>query len=695
LPASNPTHPEPPSRLLVVDDDFHNRLSLSRRLERRGYRVDTAEGGAEALDKLLGEHYDLVLLDQMMPEMSGIDLLRLLRATHSQTDLPVIMVTALDENEMMAQALEEGANDYVVKPVELPEITARIQTQLARSKTKRKDGQLEPTRARLREASWEWDVETGKARYSAEWGRLVGRPSTEISSTWEEWLDRIHPEDLVRVRKELKLHLDGAAPEFRSEHRLRCGSGQYRWVLSRAEAFRGEDGKVLRLCGSTADMEDRKVDALTGLANRVQFLERLDASLRQDRTTWAVVLLDLDEFALLNEHRGHEMADQVLVEVGSRLRGAVQESSFDAEPLLARVGGDEFGLLVACGAGMAGIRAIAEKLLAALKEPVRVGGEPFTVTASVGASLSAAGLSSDQILREAGLALRKARDHGGRCWKLYESGFRDRAHIRATLARDLRYVIERNQLVAVYQPKVELRTGAIAGFEALLRWRHPELGLVAPMDFIPMAEETGVILAAGEWILRAACRQLKAWQELTGSRLQMSVNLSARQLSDPNLNAIVERALADARIDACCLALELTESSLIEEKQAAQTALSQLHDLGIQLMLDDFGTGYASLSYLSMLRFDVLKIDRSFVAKIDSATGGGTIIRTILSLARELHMDVVAEGIETEEQARLLVEMGCEKGQGYYYSKPVDARDVPALLQKCFAPLPSAEVRVA
>jgi EAL domain-containing protein (putative c-di-GMP-specific phosphodiesterase class I) len=288
------------------------------------------------------------------------------------------------------------------------------------------------------------------------------------------------------------------------------------------------------------------------------------------------------------------------------------------------------------------------------------------------------------------LALKKAKEQGRQQWKLYESSLRDRANVRATLTRDLRHVIERNQLLAVYQPQVDLLTGSITGFEALLRWKHPELGMVSPVDFVPLAEESGMILAAGEWIVRKACRELKHWQEIFPDReLHMSVNLSARQLSDPNLKPIVERALADARIEPGGLALELTESSLIAEKESARGTLEDLHRMGVGLMLDDFGTGYASLSYLSLLRFDALKIDRSFVARMDVDADSCAIIRTVMGLARELRMDVIAEGIETETQLRRLVDFGCKRGQGYYFSKPVEARDAEALIRRGFAALPA------
>jgi EAL domain-containing protein (putative c-di-GMP-specific phosphodiesterase class I) len=261
--------------------------------------------------------------------------------------------------------------------------------------------------------------------------------------------------------------------------------------------------------------------------------------------------------------------------------------------------------------------------------------------------------------------------------------------MRATLARDLHHAVERGQLMAFYQPKVELRTGVVRGFEALMRWRHPEFGIVAPSDFIPLAEENGAILGAGEWIVREACRQLAEWRKLV-PHLRMSVNLSPRQISDPNLLPMVLGILAETGNDTSALALELTETSLIEEEEIACRVLGEMRRLGVRLMLDDFGTGYASLSYLKVLRFDALKIDRSFVSQLESDEHSAAIIRTILGLARELRMDVVAEGVETEAQLRMLIDMGCRLGQGHYFSRPLEAAHAEEVLARGFVPLPES-----
>lgn len=678
---------ESPSRLLVVDDEFASRTALSRRLERRGYTVDSAEDAGEALDKLLRDRYDLVLLDQMMPGMSGLDLLRLLRATYSPAELPVIMVTAVDNNERIVEALEEGANDYVVKPVEIPDVMARIQAQLLRSKSLRKPS---PGAAPAREtdAPWDWDPVTGTAHFSARWKEIIGHAEDEIGDRLQEWLDRIHPSDLVRVRRQLNAHLEGATPEFRCEHRLRHKSGQYRWVLCRAVALHGEDRKLLRLAGSIADIDDIKgADPLTGLSNRPQMLDRLAARLDRRGATptdpVTVLLVDLDGLNLVNQSAGHEAGNQVLMEVAARLREVVSRAPFPSGSNLARVGGDEFAILTNCPGGDCEVGQLASAVLQAMDRPVTVGERVLQVAASVGVAIAGPHHTPDQLLRDADLAMCQARRAGHNRWQLYDPSLRDRAHTAVIVARDLRYAVDRRELVAVYQPKVALCSGRIAGFEALLRWRHPELGILKPCDFIPAAEESGAIVRAGEWILREACRQLRLWhQEFPNDPpLVIGVNLSARQLNDPGLAAVVRRALEESGIPPHCLRLELTESVLIAERETARRVLEEIRRMGVGLELDDFGTGYASLSYLNMLRFDALKIDRSFVGRLEADAECRAITRAVLALAKELGMEAIAEGVERGPQLEILREMDCRYGQGRYFSMPVESAPARELLR--------------
>jgi diguanylate cyclase (GGDEF)-like protein len=556
-------------RLLVVDDDANNRDMLSRRLERRGYLVDVAEDGPNAFEKIQTAHYDLVLLDQMMPGMSGLDLLHLLRATFSPTDLPVIMVTAVDQSKTVVDAFNTGANDYVTKPVDMPVVTARIEAQLSRTK-----------------------------------------------------LDR----------------------EVRANQRHR--------------------------------------DALTGLGNRQMMLDRLEAA-NGRRAELAVLLLDLDGFKTVNDSWGHTVGDKILVEVGARLR-RVLTGSGPAAATLTRIGGDEFAILIDPVTSSADSAGLAERILASLIDPIAVDGFLTSVSASIGIAESDGKAQAEDYLRNADLAMYHAKELGKNCWQMFSPHLLERARGRLNYGHDLRLAVERGEMLAVYQTKVDLKSREIVGFEALMRWRQRERGLLFPAEFIPIAEETGLIVPLGEWIMLEACRQLKVWQKKFNVPLSMNVNLSVKQLSDPKLLDRVRRVLAQTGVAPETLKLELTESSSITELESSGEILAALRGIGVGLKLDDFGTGYSSLSCLKALHFDSLKIDRSFVARMISDPDSRAIVDTVIKLAHSLDMTVVAEGVEDEQQAEELTRLGCETGQGYLFSKPLDVTGIEALLEASF-----------
>ena len=559
------------NKLLVVDDDANNRDMLSRRLIRRGYEVDVAEDGQSAVDKILTENYDLVLLDQMMPGMTGLDVLRLLRGTYSQSELPVIMVTALDHSQAVVEALDHGANDYVVKPVDMPVVMARIQSQLARSRTDR----------------------------------------------------------MMKIS-----------------------------------------------------------DPLTGLSNRVLLMDRLSEGSARNQSVLVVLLLDLDGFKTVNDSFGHGAGDHILVDVAGRLRCAVADAGFAPEQsLTARIGGDEFVIVLERVVSESQVEQLADALLASMTRPVLWNAIQVPISASIGVIVSrAAGIPPEDLLRDADLAMYRAKELGKRRWHLFEPGLRERAQARMSLSMDMRHAIERDELVAVYQPKVSIATRRISGFESLLRWRHPERGMVYPTEFIPVAEENGLIIPFGEWILRTACYQLREWQEKFPlfPPLSMNVNLSVQQLVDPNIVERVRVILEETGIPAESLKLELTESCVMTGVRHATDTLNQLQAMKVGLKLDDFGTGYSSLSYLKALHFDSLKIDQSFVSKMGEDPEANAIVQAIVDLAHTLHMNVVAEGIETEQQFRALAELGCDVGQGYLFSKPLEREGAEELLQSMY-----------
>ena len=556
-----------PCKLLVVDDNPANRDLLSRSLTGRGYQVEVAENGAEALGKINRAHYDLVLLDQVMPGMSGLDLLRLLRATYSPNELPVIMVSGLSDSHAIVDAFDRGANDYVVKPIDLPVMDARIQTQLARTQAERKS---------------------------------------------------------------------------------------------------------------------RLLDPLTGLGNRTMFLNHLEETLAPHGSgeSLTVLLLDLDGFQILNDNLGHQGGDQALIEVVARFQRAIAESSIRPLPVLARVGADEFAVLLSSGP-VEQAQALATALLSCLSRPFAIGSSKISISACAGIAVhNGPQAIAAELLRDARVAMLHARREGRNRSEIFDPQLRRSAHVRMAMAIDLHQALERQQMTVFYQPIVDLDSAFVVGFEALLRWRHPQNGLIQPSDFIPIAEETGLIVPLGIWVLRNAVKQLKTWQTKypAAPPLCMNVNVSVKQLVDAQLVAAVEAVLSESGIPPETLKLEITESALIPEIDTAGAVLARLRALHVGLKLDDFGTGYSSLSCLRTLPFDSLKIDRSFVQRLHADHESRAIVETILKLARSLHMTVVAEGIENEEQRASLLELGCETGQGFLFSKPVPAELAEYLL---------------
>jgi len=705
---SAPQSDAPRGPLLVVDDEEANRDMLARRLQRAGYRVEVAESGPQALELLDRRPFDLVLLDIMMPGMSGIELLRLLRATDSPDELPVIMVSALNDSAQIVEALNLGANDYVTKPVDFLVARARIESQLTR---KRAEEALRKSEERYalavrgaNDGLWDWDLEQGTVYYSPRWKQMLGFRDEEIGVAPAEWLGRIHPEDRPGFDAELTRHLaPGGPPEFVSEHRLRQCDGTYRWVLSRGIVLRAPDGRARRMAGSLTDITESKAfDPLTSLPNRVLFTDQLERALGRmkagELSRFAVLFVDLDHFKIINDSLGHLLGDRLLVEVSRRLLGAVRSHpARGRRDLVARLGGDEFAILLEDLHEDRDAELVARRILERLQEPFALDGKEAFTGASIGiAEGTPEYASAMEILRDADTAMYRAKALGRSCCVVFDAEMRARAIERLELENDLRKALERHELVVYYQPKMELAGGALRGFEALLRWRHPKRGLLGPSEFIPIAEETGLIVPIGLWTLREACRTMRRWLDEfpQPSRLEMSVNVSARQFRQPDFVDQVAQILAETGLSPERLQLEITETVLMEDRRAALSVLERLKALGVGLKIDDFGTGYSSLNYLSEFPFDSLKIDRSFVLHLGQDNNALEVVKTILSLGETLRLEVVAEGVETIEQLETLKELGCRFGQGYYFAAPMDAesaRTFAAEQQRCAGSTPPAE----
>ncbi|WP_216351201.1 bifunctional diguanylate cyclase/phosphodiesterase [Leptolyngbya sp. 'hensonii'] len=542
---------------------------------------------------------------------------------------------------------------------------------------------------------WDWNLRSKVAYFSPRWKGMLGWMEEEISNKPEEWLSRIHPDDVDRVNRELKAHFDNMTSHFESEHRILHRDGKYRWVLSRGFAVRDEEGQVYRIAGSQTDITERKVaeqqlihdafhDTLTNLPNRALFKDRLRQIMERARRhrdyIFAVLFLDLDRFKVINDSLGHLVGDQLLTEIASRLRACLRTTD-----TVARLGGDEFAILLEEISVVSDATDVATRIQQELSRPFDLNGHEVFTTVSIGIALNAPDYDQpEDLLRDADTAMYRAKALGKARYQVFDQAMHVKAVTQLQVERDLRWAIDRQELSLRYQPIVSLGTGALLGFEALIRWQHPEQGFLSPDKFIPVAEETGLIIPIGFWVLREACRQMRIWQKTLKPNppLVVSVNLSSKQIAHPNFVDSVRAILQETGLEGKFLKLEITESVILENADAAIDILQQIQSLGIQTAIDDFGTGYSSLSYLHRLPIDTLKIDRSFINRVDSDGDKLELVRTIVTLAWNLGMDVVAEGVETNMQLAQLKALKCEFAQGYLFSVPLDIGATTAFIQR-------------
>ncbi|MBF2001207.1 MAG: EAL domain-containing protein [Synechococcales cyanobacterium M58_A2018_015] len=703
-----------PVRVLLVAEDEADYCLIQQWLSQigRNYYLEQVTTVDSALESIAGQQHHVYLIDCDLSQPDRLELLR--ESVLNGYAAPVVLLV---DSHQAAEIADGYAHftDYLIKDEINPSLLERMihcamqQYQLRNDLRRATQEKRQLTRAleMLRkneeryalviqgsdDGIWDWNLQTQEIYFSPRWKSLLGYEETELTNHSDSWFDCIHPEERDRVKQEISAHLAGTSPRFVSVHRLRHRNGTYSWVFSRGIAVRDVTGEAVRFVGSLTDITPWKQtpgcriagithDRLTGLPNRDWFTSRLHqaaALSRQDPAQgFAVLFVDLDRFKTINDSLGHWLGDRLLMEIAQRMLMCLRPCD-----TIARLGGDEFVILLEEVKTQEDVICVTQRIQQELSTPFYIEGHEVFVSASIGIVLSNTHYAHpEDLLRYADVAMgqaKKSQCHGG--YEVFQQGIHADGVTQLQLKTDLRRAIDRQELQLHYQPIICLRTRRLIGFEALVRWQHPRYGLIAPSVFVPLAEETGLIDALGQWVLREACRQMRQWQ-LTipqGPSLTINVNLSGKQFT-PYLTQQIHQILKDTHLEARYLKLELTESILMSNADSAVATLRQLKQLGVQLAIDDFGTGYSSLSYLHRFPIDTLKIDRSFIHRVDVDGEQLAIVRTIMTLAWNLGMDVVAEGVETSKQLAQLRSLQCEYGQGFLFSKPVDPDSVLSLI---------------
>ena len=685
--------------VLVADDDPVMRLLMLEMLGQVGLDGIEAEDGVQAVALFQSLAPDLILLDVDMPHMDGFSACRAIRDLQGGTAVPIIMVTGGDDIEAVTNAYEAGATDFVSKPINWPILGHRVlyvlrasdaivRLRLADAHNRAVLAAIPDTFFRLGKDGVYLDYDQGHdAAAPVGADQCIGKHISEVL-----------PQEIAeRLLEQMQFVL--AAQQIRSVEYELIHQGLAQHFEARLVAT-GPD----QVLGLVRDISERKrteeqirhlayCDSLTGIPNRQAFLETLERELHRSKVgnkKFAVLFMDLDAFKRINDTLGHNVGDILLKIVSERLRETIRPSDLlsraDHSHNLARLGGDEFTILIPDLDRVENALNVAHRVKEAMRRPFLIEGHEIFVTASIGISLFPEdGDDCDSLLKFADTAMYHAKNCGKNNAKLYSSSLTMQIMSHVKLEVGLRKALKNDELYLLYQPQIDVRSSEIVGVEALVRWRHPERGIISPTEFIPLAEETGLIVPIGEWVLRTACQQARLWQRQTQRQIRTAVNLSAKQFKDENLAQIVLSALHDTGLDPKMLELELTEGTLMDDAKATMATLEQLRAIGVYLSIDDFGTGYSSMNYLK--RFDVraLKIDKSFICGLPQDSENAAITRAIIAMAHGLKMVVVAEGVETDAQLVLLEEYGCDMVQGFYLGHPSPQESITLMLNKACA----------
>ena len=669
--------------ILAADDDDLSREIIEQVLAAAGFDVIIANDGATALALFLEHHPDLVLLDVMMPTLNGFAVCEKIRADDSNRYTPIIMLTGLDDVASVTRSLQGGATDFITKPISWPLFTERVRYALRGSQMAM---QLHENQERLEAAQriakmghFEFDPQSERFLCSGYMHELLGINAQQPASDLQTFLTHVHPDHRAAFANAIKTAATSQTP-VSLDHRVINAKIGERAVYTRAEAVLDRNNQPVKVMGIMHDITERletetrlnyvtHYDDVTGLPNRTLFQDRLRQAMAEaDRRKELVGIIhfDLDRFKDINESFGHDSGNAMLKLVAERIGRVARKCDS-----LARFGADEFGIIIGEMDDLADAVTFSSRVLTEFEKPFLVADQELYISASLGVTIYPLdGKDPDTLFKNADTALHRAKESGRNNFQFYQGDMNVASRKRLTMETRLRQALKKEEFLLCFQPQVHLLEHKIHGVEALIRWKDGKNGIVPPLDFIPVLEDSGLIVQVGEWVLRTACQWIRQWQE-QGLDLSISVNVSARQFNDPHLADTIINILDETKVPPNKLELELTESTLMQNEQRALDVLNVLKSTGVQLAIDDFGTGYSSLSYLKKLPVDYLKVDKSFVMGMSTDHDDLVIVRSTVDLAHNLGLKVVAEGIENLSAMKLLQEMKCEIAQGFFIARPL------------------------
>jgi diguanylate cyclase (GGDEF)-like protein len=683
------------ARILLVDDDRSFRVITRQALAAAGFEVDEATSGEQALELIDRQRPDLVLLDALMDGLDGFETCRLMRARSGMTDVPIIMTTGLGDMDSINRSYEVGADDFAIKPLNY-QITIhrlwfaiRASRDIAELRTNKI--QLNAAQRIARLGYWTWNPERDQFSLSESLAALCEIELTEFKPELNGFIDLVHPDDRAQVRA---LLIDAAANDLQerepSEYRLQINPFSSIYVVQELQAL-NEGGQCL-LIGAVQDITHKKqaesqiytlayFDNLTGLASRTYYHERVAEYIRAANTyeyRFAFLFIDLDGFKGINDSFGHDVGDYYLKTIAERIKQVVRDIDFAA-----RLGGDEFCIILDRLGDEELAGEIADRCLQKINQPLTINQQQIKPRASIGiAFFPRDGQSEVDLMKSADTAMYAAKQAGKQCYRFYSEEMTCMAISQLEKEQMLRDAFELEQFELYYQPQVSVETGKMVAVEALIRWQHPEKGLILPGEFVPLVEELGLIVRLGNWVLEQACRQILQWRATGVQDLRVAVNIAPVHFQDPSLLITINHLLVQTGGRGDYLELEVTESAM--QDQGSLKVFDQLRAMGIKIAIDDFGTGYSCLASLKQLPLDYLKVDRIFVADVLTNTHTAFLLGTIIGLANALEYTVIAEGVELHEQALIMQSLGCHMLQGYLFSRPVCAEEIPALFNRNF-----------